>query len=583
MSDVRLTRYIIQSLKDENTSHIFMVPGGYVDNFSVDLVEVTGITAIVCATEGGAAMMADGFARASGQFGVCLGISGPGASNMITGLSVSSADQVPVLVITGDTPLGWRDRDAIQDSGTHGLKTIELFRHIASVQHQIFDASLAGNYLKRCMSKLKGSSPGVAHLSVPLDLQAKEIAYNYQASRANRLDINRLIDRDSLDIALELASSHRKTVLLIGSGIRKSKASAALLTFAERFDIPVATTMCAKGDFPENHPLSLGVFGWAGTAIANETLMSDGVDCLIVVGSKLGQIASMSWSERLHANRKLIQIDLNSENLDKTYSADIAVTSDAGAAFEYFCGLSNEAESVAKLLDSKLARKDWLETLRATNTWHYESENQHTNLEPIHPARAISDLFSSMPEDTQLFVDNGAHTFFASHYWQSALANHYFNIIKYSGAMGWAIPASIGAKFSRPDKTTVAVVGDGCMLMHGMEIQTAARYKLTKMIFIVLNNKAHGNPKLRSGGFSTAAAELTNIVDHNWAGFAESLGVKGLSVDRPEALAATFESALASDTTVLIDIKCGLYPTPTKVFDETFMKDFNQYLGSKEA
>ena len=579
MTGIRLTRYIIQSLKDENTSHIFMIPGGYVDNFSTDLVEISGISAIVCATECGAAMMADGFARASGQFGVCLGISGPGASNMITGLSISSADQIPVLAITGDPPLSWRDRDSIQDSGTHGLKTIELFRHIAATQHQVFDANLAENYLKRCISKLKSPLPGVAHLSVPLDLQTKKIPYDYQATLSNQPSVTRLVDCNSLNTALELASSKHKTVLLIGSGIRKSKASAALIAFAERFDIPVATTMCAKGDFPEDHRLSLGVFGWAGTAIANETLMSDGLDCLIVVGSKLGQIASMSWSKRLRANRQLIQIDLNTENLDQTYSADIAVTSDAGAAFEHFCALSDQVKSVAKLLESKQVRKDWLETLRATIPWHYEQENQHSDLDPIHPARAISDLLSSMPEDTQLFVDNGAHTFFTSHYWQTTQANHYFNIIKYSGAMGWAIPASVGAKFSRPGKVTVAVVGDGCMLMQGMEIQTAARYKLKNMIFIVLNNKAHGNPKLRTGGFSAEAAELTNIIDHNWAGFAESLGVKGLTVRQPEELISTFESALAANTTVLIDIKCGLYPTPTKMFDETFMKEFNKYIG----
>jgi len=580
MTTVKLTRYIIQSLKDEGTSHIFMIPGGYVDNFSLDIVEVNGIRAIVCATEGGAAMMADGFARASGHFGVCLGISGPGASNMITGLSISSADQVPVLAITGETPLSWRDRDSIQDSGTHGLKTLELFRHIASAQHQIFEANLVGNYIRRCVTKLKGASPSVAHLSVPLDLQTKEVAYDYQATRPKLSPFSRILDYSALDAALDIISSQVKTVLLIGSGIRKSEATEALITFAERFDIPVATTMSAKGDFPENHNLSLGVFGWAGTQRANETLISDDVECLIVVGSKLGQITTMCWSDRLRSNRQLIQIDLNTDNLDQTYLADMAVTSDAGAAFEYFCSLSNESKSVATLLGNKSARKDWVQTIHATLPWHYDVEKQNSNVQPTHPARAISELVASMPTDTQLFVDNGAHTFFTTHYWRSTLANHYFNIINYSGAMGWAIPASIGAKFARPDKVTVAVVGDGCMLMQGMEIQTAARYKLKNMIFVVLNNKAHGNPKLRSGGFSAEAEEITDIIDHNWAGFAESLGLIGLTAHRPDELAGIFETALKLNTTVLIDIKCGLYQTPTKVFDETFMKEFNKHINN---
>ena len=245
MTEVKLTRYIIQSLIDELASHVFMVPGGYVDNFSADLSEVDEIYAIVCATEGGAAMMADGFARASGLFGVCLGISGPGASNMITGLSISSADKVPVLAITGDTPLSWRDRGSIQDSGTHGLKTIDLFRHIASAQYQVYEASLIGDYIRRCVSKLKGTSPCGAHLSVPLDVQSKVTSYNYQPTNSSRSNISRPADIEALSVALDLMSSHAKTVLLVGSGVRKSKATDALIAFVERFHIPVATTMSA--------------------------------------------------------------------------------------------------------------------------------------------------------------------------------------------------------------------------------------------------------------------------------------------------------------------------------------------------
>jgi len=580
MSEVKLTRYIIQSLKDENASHIFMVPGGYVDNFLQDIVSVNGISAVVCAHEGGAAMMADGFARASGHIGVCLGISGPGATNMITGLSISHADQIPVLAITGDTPLAWRDRDSIQDSGTHGLKSIELFRHISSAQYQVYDAHLAGDYMRRCFTKLYASSAGPVHLSVPMNLQTKKIQYDYQASSSGHTSSGRVVDAPSLNTALELISPHAKTVLLIGSGVRKSQASDALLAFAERFAIPVATTMSAKGDFPENHELALGLFGWAGTQCANETLMSDEVDCLILVGTKMGQIASMCWSKDLRPIKQLIQIDINPENLNKTYLADVAVTSDAKLAFEHYRDLPDETDSVARLLKQRATRRDWLASIRISKSWHYDAENRHTDLEPIHPARAVSELLDIMPQDTQLFVDNGAHTFFAMHYWESLIENHCFNIIKYSGAMGWAVPASIGAKFARPDKVTVAVLGDGCMLMHGMEIQTAARYKLKKMIFIVLNNKAHGNPKLRAEGFSQEAGELTDIIDHNWAGFAESLGLKGFTIDEPAELSNVYQKALESDTSVLIDIKCGLYATPTKVFDETFMKEFNQYLDN---
>lgn len=579
MSKVKLTRYIIQSLRDENASHVFLVPGGYVDNFSQDLVDIEGIKAIVCATEGGAAMMADGFARASGRFGVCMGISGPGASNMLTGLSVSRADQIPVLAITGDAPLSWRDRAAIQDSGTHGLKTTELMRQVSAVQHQVFEPSLIGDYTRRIMPTLKGPHQGVAHLSVPLDLQKTEVEYDYQATCSKTPLGGNPIDPHALNDALEMIATQTKTVLLVGSGIRKSKATSALIDLAERFDIPVATTMAAKGDFPENHPLSLGVFGWAGAGLANETLLTDEVECLIVVGSTLGQITTMCWSPALRNKRKFIQIDINASHLNRSYVADLAITSDARVAFEYLCAQDDDTPPIQRILATKPDRRDWLVHLKAKRPWFYDTANQTSDVLPMHPARAVSELAAVMPKATQLFVDNGAHTFFATHYWKTDLPRHYFNIIKYSGAMGWAIAASIGAKLANPDKTTVAIVGDGCMLMHGTEIQTAARYQLKKMIFVVLNNKAHGNPKLRTEGFSAEAEELTDIVDHNWAGFAESLGVRGLTVDSPADLASVYQAALDADTTVLIDVKCGLYATPTKVFDETFMKEFNSYLS----
>ena len=578
MNKVKLTRYIVQSLKDEGASHVFMIPGGFVDNFLQDLTEVEGINAIVCASEGGAAMMADGFARASGNFGVCMGISGPGASNMLTGLSISCADEVPVLAITGDSPLRWRDRDSIQDSGTQGLKTIDLFKHISAVQYQLYEAQLAGDYIRRSVSSLKSSSPGVAHLSVPLDVQTSELVYDYQPLYSSLNSQARIVDIGALDQALSLIASTVNVVLLIGAGVRKSNASSVIFEFSERFNIPVATTMSAKGDFPESHALSLGVFGWSGSGTANETLMSDEVECLIVVGSKLGQIATMCWSDDLRSNRILIQLDINSSNMNQSYQADVAVISDAKAAFDYYLALPSENSNVDRLAGSVSTRKDWVETCRAIRPRYYDTQDQESDVEPIHPARVIEELCLSVPEDTQLFVDNGAHTFFAMHYWKSTLSNHCFNIIKYSGAMGWAIPASIGAKFCKPDKVTVAVVGDGCMLMHGIEIQTAARYRQQKIIFVVLNNKAHGNPKLRFSGASDNADKLTDIVDHSWAGFAESLGLNAFTVSESSNLSAVFERALQLDTAVLIDVKCGLYPTPTKVFDETFMKEFNQYI-----
>lgn len=578
MKSVKLTHYLIQALQDENASHVFMIPGGFVDNFSQDLVDVDGITPIVCASEAGAAMMADGFARAAKRFGICLGISGPGATNMITGLGIASADRIPILVITGDNPLAWRNRDSIQDADTQGLRSNELLRNLTQRQYQIYSAQLAGDYLRRSMTTLKGMNSGVAHIAVPMDIQSDKIPYDYLPLQRFDDPHTDLIDNASLERTRAAINEHDKVAVLAGAGVRKSRATEELIKFAERYSLPVATTMSAKGDFPEDHPLSLGVFGWAGSRHANETLINGEIDCLIVIGSRLGQIATMSWTSKLADSRTLIHIDIDPYSLDQSYTSDCAIVADAGSAMRYFITRDKRTGTSSDVLKRREMRLSWLSEIRRSGPWHYDTEHKYSNCSPIHPARAITTLSSLTDANTQVFVDNGAHTFFTSHYWLSTRPNQFFNTIKYSGAMGWAIPSSIGGKIAQPDKTTIAIVGDGCMLMQGMEIQTAARYKLKGMIFVVLNNKAHGNPKLRTGGFTSDAEGLTDIVDHNWAGFAKSLGLKGMTIEQPEQLKPVFTKALECDSPVLIDLKCGLYPTPTKVFDETFMNEFNQYI-----
>jgi acetolactate synthase-1/2/3 large subunit len=430
------------------------------------------------------------------------------------------------------------------------------------------------------MNTLKGPKQGVAHLAVPLDIQRERQPYRYEVHSTPAVRTTRVLDQDGLNLALQMMAESKRIVLLAGSGVRKANAFDALRRFAETYAIPVVTTMIAKGDLPEDHALSLGVFGWAGSQSANELLINDEIDCLVVIGSRLGQINTMGWSDKLVEHRKLIQIDLDPDHLNRTYVADLALVSDAQASLDYLVSPIKQEQAQARLLASRQARQEWLEEQRRKKPAFYDAVNCRSNALPMHPARAIHTLDAMMPKNTQLFVDNGAHTFFATHYWTMRKPWQYFNIIKYSGAMGWAIAASIGGKLARPNDPVVAVVGDGCMLMQGMEIQTAARYGLKGVIFVVLNNKAHGNPKLRAQGFTPEAEALTNIVDHNWAAFAESLGVKGLTVSDPHKLEDCYREALNAEGPVLIDVKCGLYPTPTKVFDETFMDEFNRYIDN---
>ncbi|MFZ1090919.1 MAG: thiamine pyrophosphate-dependent enzyme, partial [Xanthobacteraceae bacterium] len=208
-------------------------------------------------------------------------------------------------------------------------------------------------------------------------------------------------------------------------------------------------------------------------------------------------------------------------------------------------------------------RRAWLAKIRSGPRL-YDLENCSRPTKPVHPAAAISALRRVYPRDGILLVDSGAHRAFAGHYWTAYEPRTYISATNL-GPMGWAIPASVGVQCARPDRRVAVITGDGCMHMHGLEIQTAARYHLP-VIFVVLNNAALGNVWLRAHTYGALPAELTSIPDHDWAAFARALGAQGFTVDDPAQLEATFRKALAADAPVLIDVKADKN-CPTPVYD----------------
>jgi acetolactate synthase-1/2/3 large subunit len=208
-------------------------------------------------------------------------------------------------------------------------------------------------------------------------------------------------------------------------------------------------------------------------------------------------------------------------------------------------------------------RRAWMASIKQEPRL-YDLENCSSSAKPIHPAAAVAALREVFPRDGILLIDSGAHRAFAGHYWTAYEPRTYISATNL-GPMGWAIPASIGVQCARPETRVAVVTGDGCMHMHGMEVQSAARYGLP-IIFVVLNNSALSNVWLRAHQFGPLPSELTSVPDHDWAGFARSLGAQAFTVDDPAQLEQTFCSALESNTTALIDVKTDKN-CPTPVYD----------------
>jgi acetolactate synthase I/II/III large subunit len=558
------TTYLLEAFRGEGITHVFLVPGGLIDPFLPALAGTPGITPIVAGHEGGAACMADGYARASGRFGVCFAIGGPGITNMVTAVAAARTDFSPIMVISGQVPTDWEGRGGFQDSSPAALNDIGIFRPITISSLMVENLHLVNHHLRASLTRMLAGAKGPVHFSLPTNIQKGEVQSAW-VKLDESLYSPRFVDRHGIERLWRLlapsdsAAAPVKIAVLAGAGVEKSGGTRDLVTFAERFDIPVATTLRAKGVFPEDHPLSLGVFGYAGHRHAIDTLLSDGVEVLLVLGSGLSQRDTLFWDRRMLPKRGLVQVDIDPQVVGRTWPVDVPIVGDCGRVLQVL--MSYDYQLIQSLERTNPERRAWLETIRAAGPRYYEEEHTVSDAIPLHPARVVRALRQTMPRDTILVVDSGAHRAFCGHYWEAYEPRSYISATNL-GPMGWAIPAGIGAKAARPEKPVVVVTGDGCMLMHGIEIQTAARYGLA-VIFVVINNGALGNVWLRAAKEGPGPAALTEIPVHDFAGFARSLGLQAATVHRPEELQPAFETALAAGAPYLVDVRCDRScPTP---------------------
>lgn len=551
------TSYILAALRDEKITHVFLVPGGLIDPFLPALSSTSGLTPIVAAHEGGAACMADGYARASGRFGACMAIGGPGITNMVTGLAAARTDGSPVVVVSGQVPTDWEGRGGFQDSSPGAWNDLAVLQSLTVSNLIVENIHLVNHHLRATLTRMLAGAQGPAHISFPIDIQKGEVQTPWQP-----LDTffspPRCVDPEGVARILEVLApsagteAPQKIIILVGAGVEKSGAGDSLRKFAEEFSLPVATTLRAKGVFPEDHPLSLGVFGYAGHRPAIEAILSDEVEVLLVLGSGLNQRDTLYWDRKMLPRRALIHVDLDPTVLGRTWQTEVPVVSDCGEVLASL--LQAPRERLAGLQDSVPARRAWLDSIRALGPRLYDVDSPVSEAVPLHPARVVTAMRRVFPRDAVLVVDSGAHRAFCGHYWEAFEPRTYISATNL-GPMGWGIPAAIGAKVARPGRPLAVVTGDGCMLMHGLEIQTAARYKIP-VIFVVINNGALGNVWLRAVKEGPGPAALTELPMHNWAAVARGLGLAAATVRTPDELEPAFRQALETRGPFLVDVRC---------------------------
>jgi acetolactate synthase I/II/III large subunit len=557
------TDYLLRSLVADGIDHLFMMTGGLVDPFYAAVAGVPEITPVVAAHEGGAVFMADGYARAGGRFGACLCIGGPGLTNTVTGVSAAYTDESPVLVLTGAVANYMQDLGLFQDATAATYHDVDILAPVTAESYSVPDVRLLHHAYRRAVNQMLDGKRQPVHLTVPRDVQEAGIDVEPAGGVADLL-ASAPLDREAASVLWGKVKEAPRIVMLVGGGTIADNAGADLIAAAERFEIPVATTQHAKGTFPENHPLSLGVFGYAGTRHATQAILHDDLDLLIVLGAAFNARDTDYYSTRLAPKRGILSVDLSSVELRRTYADEQFVRGHGGAFARW---LATVPDPIAEgLINTMAEREAWVKDIREGPRL-YDVENTTSDAMPIHPARMITEARAAMPPETIAIVDSGAHRAFAVHYWESYGPRQYLTASSL-GPMGWAIGAGIGAKAAVPDAPVIVFTGDGCMRMHGVEVQTAARFDLP-VIYCVSNNQALGNVWLRAVKQGPIPAMLNQAPDHDFAAFGRALGTEGITVNDPDELAGAFATALDLGKTVVIDVKTDrTATTPVEPYHE---------------
>ena len=550
---VPVTEFIVRALRDQGVGTLFVGLGGLNDAFMPAFTGTEGVRTVVAAFEGGGAYMADGYARATGGLGACFGIGGPGVLNMTTALAAARTDRSPVLAISGEVPRSWEGRGGFQDASAAALDDVDVLERVTGLSLSIAAPGLVPHHLRRAVTEaLARRTP--THLSIPTDVQAGSIGEVWRPV-PDALTRPDAIDLPAFDRLA--ANGDRPIVVLAGPGVLHAGGTDALRAFAERFDVPVATTLSGKGTIAETHPLALGVFGYGGSRLAIDTIRSGEVAVLIVIGSALSQRDTMQWDPRMLPSQALVHVDWDPLVIGSTWPSDVPLVGNPAGVLARLA----DAADLPALEAGRAARRAFLDRMRAAGPRRYNEEDTASEARPMHPARVVAELRASFPDEGALCVDSGAHRAWFAEYWDVRMPRTHYSLANL-GPMGGAIPLGIGVAMGRPGHPVMVATGDGCMLMHGMEIHTAVRERLP-LVVAVMNNHAYGNIYYRAARMGAGPERLTEIAGIDWVGFARSMGADGARVEDPGEIGPAVERAVAAGGPFLLDLVVDkTYPTP---------------------
>ena len=546
------SQIVIECLKEQGVDTIFGYPGGAILNIYDELYRHQDeIKHVLVSHEQGAAHAADGYARATGKVGVCMATSGPGATNLVTGIATAYMDSVPVVAITCNVGLPLLGKDSFQEIDIAGITT-----PITKYSFIVKDVNALAPTIRRAFKIARSGRPGPVLIDIVKNATSDETDYVKEVPGL----IPRMTDKiDELAVeeAIKTIRASKKPVIFTGGGVIIANASKELEEFVKRVDAPVTDTLMGKGAFRGDDNYYIGMLGMHGTKTANLSVSE--CDVLIVLGSRFSDRVTGN-TETFAKNAKIIQIDVDDAEVNKNVSVDINITGDIKSVLEIF---NSRLE--------QLYHKEWIDKVMARKDALPLTYNKEVLTGPY----IIEKLYEVTQGDAIIATEVGQHQMWAAQYYKY-LKPRTLITSGGLGTMGYGLGAAIGAKAAFPDKTVVNIAGDGCFRMNMNEIITASRSRLP-VIEIIFNNQVLGMVRQWQTLFYGKRYSHTLLNDNiDYIKLSEAMGAKAYKISSKEEAEPVLREALESDVTVVIeciiqsDDKVFPMVAPGKNIDEAF-------------
>jgi acetolactate synthase-1/2/3 large subunit len=521
---MKASELIVKCLENEGVEYIFGVPG----EENMDLLDAllgSSIRFVMTRHEQGAAFMADVYGRLTGKAGVCLSTLGPGATNLITGVADANMDRAPLVALTAQA-----GHDRMHKESHQHLDIVTLFHPVTKWNTSLPIPDIVPEAFRKAFKLAQSEKPGATHIEIPEDVARMEID-------GHPLLVQRLhpggAAPEQIEKAAQIISGAARPVVLAGNGVIRGHSSEALVRFAEKLNIPVATTFMAKGVIPDTHPLALGAIGLQAPDYVNFAFAE--ADLVVAVGYDVVEYAPRSWNPK--RDKKIVHVDMAPAEVDVAYIVSVGVVGDITSSLDALA-LKATPNSVAHGLQFRQMLRDELE-----QGWHDASF-------PLKPQRILADLRSALADDDIVISDVGAHKLWLARLFPCLQPNTCI-ISNGFAAMGMAVPGAVAAKLVYPNRRVVAVTGDGGFLMNSQELETAARLE-TPFVVLVFNDRSYGLIRWKQMQHFNRPA-FVDFNNPDFIKYAESFGADGYRIESAEELCPALRAALNSNKLTIID------------------------------